>query len=65
VSGAASGAKSAASPRHRAVAGRALRACGTAALLVMIVGLADCGKKGPPVAPLGVPNVYPRTYPRE
>jgi len=54
----------AAASRHR-VASRAVRACGTVALLVMAVGLADCGKKGPPVAPPGVPNVYPRTYPRE
>jgi hypothetical protein len=42
-----------------------LRACGTVALLIIAIGLADCGKQGPPVAPTGVPNVYPRAYPRE
>jgi hypothetical protein len=65
VTGDASGAKLSAVWRHRAPKRRALRACGTVALLVMAVGLADCGKKGPPVAPPGVPDVYPRTYPRE
>jgi predicted small lipoprotein YifL len=65
VSVGASGAKLSAVRRNRPATRRALRACGTVALLVMAVGLADCGKKGPPVAPPGVPNVYPRTYPRE
>ena len=43
----------------------ALRVCSGAALLLLSLSLADCGKKGPPQPPPGVPNVYPRAYPRE
>jgi predicted small lipoprotein YifL len=42
-----------------------LRVYSSAALLLLALGLADCGKKGPPQPPPGVPNVYPRAYPRE
>ena len=45
--------------------GPLLRACGALALLLVALGLADCGKKGSPQPPPGVPNVYPRSYPRE
>ena len=51
--------------RRRAAKARALRACGAVALLLVAVGLAACGKKGVPEPPPGVPNVYPRPYPRE
>jgi hypothetical protein len=51
--------------RHRASAKLAVRACTGAMLLVAAFALADCGKKGPPQPPAGVPNVYPRAYPRE
>lgn len=36
-----------------------------AAILAMLlsVGLAACGKKGPPVPPEGEPVTYPRNYP--
>jgi hypothetical protein len=36
-----------------------------AALLLLALELANCGKNGPPQPPPGVPNVYPRPYPRE
>ncbi len=32
-------------------------------LLVIAVGLAGCGKKGPPRPPADEPDVYPRVYP--
>ena len=32
-------------------------------LLVIAVGLAGCGKKGPPRPPANEPDVYPRAYP--
>jgi predicted small lipoprotein YifL len=32
-------------------------------LLVIVLALAGCGKKGSPQPPPGVPNTYPRTYP--
>ena len=32
-------------------------------LLVVAVGLAGCGRRGPPQPPAGVPNTYPRAYP--
>jgi len=51
--------------RRRIGKSRALRACGALAALALALGLADCGKKGPPEPPPGVPNVYPRPYPRE
>jgi hypothetical protein len=51
--------------RRRIEKVRALRACGALAALLLALGLADCGKKGPPGPPPGVPNVYPRPYPRE
>jgi hypothetical protein len=51
--------------RRRAAKTRALRARGAIVLLLVALGLAACGKKGPPEPPPGVPNVYPRSYPRE
>lgn len=42
-----------------------MRVCGAAALLLLTLGLADCGRKGSPQPPPGVSNVYPRPYPRE
>jgi predicted small lipoprotein YifL len=35
------------------------------ALLLVVVALAACGKKGPPAPPPGVPNTYPQTYPKQ
>jgi predicted small lipoprotein YifL len=35
------------------------------ALLTVVLALAGCGKKGPPVAPPGEPDTYPRVYPNE
>jgi predicted small lipoprotein YifL len=32
-------------------------------LLIVMLGLAGCGKKGPPQPPPDQPNTYPRTYP--
>jgi hypothetical protein len=58
-------------PRTRRLRGRegwgrlALPASRTLLLLIVALGLADCGKKGSPQPPPGVPNVYPRSYPRE
>jgi len=40
--------------------GRTFRA---AILLLVILALAGCGKKGNPQAPPGEPDTYPRTYP--
>jgi Prokaryotic lipoprotein-attachment site len=51
--------------RRRIGKPRALRACGAVAALLLALGLAGCGKKGPPQPPPGVSNVYPRPYPRE
>ncbi|HUZ71850.1 MAG TPA: hypothetical protein VMU87_02585 [Stellaceae bacterium] len=34
-------------------------------VLLLALPLADCGKKGAPEPPPGVPNTYPRTYPHE
>lgn len=31
--------------------------------MMLAVGLAACGKKGPPEPPEGEPVTYPRTYP--
>lgn len=31
--------------------------------MILAVGLAACGKKGPPEPPEGEPVTYPRTYP--
>lgn len=42
-----------------------LRACGALVLLLAALGLADCGKRGSPHPPPGVPDIYPRAYPRE
>jgi predicted small lipoprotein YifL len=36
-----------------------------AVLLVVLVALAACGKKGAPQPPPGEPNTYPGTYPSE
>ena len=35
------------------------------ALLLVVLALAGCGKKGAPTAPPGEPDTFPRTYPRE
>ena len=35
------------------------------ALVLVILMLAACGKKGPPEPPQGVPNTYPQHYPKE
>jgi predicted small lipoprotein YifL len=44
----------------------ALRAGGVILVaLVLALELAGCGKKGAPNPPPGVPNTYPRSYPRE
>jgi predicted small lipoprotein YifL len=40
--------------------GRTFRA---AILLLVILALAGCGKKGNPQSPPGEPDTYPRTYP--
>jgi predicted small lipoprotein YifL len=32
-------------------------------LLVVVLALAGCGKKGAPQPPPGEPNTFPRTYP--
>jgi predicted small lipoprotein YifL len=32
-------------------------------LLIVVLGLAGCGKKGTPQPPPDQPNTYPRTYP--
>ena len=36
---------------------------GVLVLLVVVVALAGCGKKGAPQPPPGEPNTFPRTYP--
>ena len=53
------------SRRSAAVRRIAIRACSAIALMLLALIVADCGKKGPPQPPPGVPNVYPRPYPRE
>ena len=35
-----------------------------AVLLIVVLVLAGCGKKGSPQPPPNEPNTYPRTYPR-
>jgi len=37
----------------------------TLTLLVIVLALAGCGKKGAPQPPDGVPNTYPRAYPSD
>ena len=32
-------------------------------LMVVVLGLAGCGKKGAPQPPPGEPNTFPRAYP--
>ncbi|HEY1259353.1 MAG TPA: hypothetical protein VGF34_08885 [Stellaceae bacterium] len=34
-------------------------------VILCVVALAGCGKKGAPTPPPGVPNTYPQPYPRE
>jgi predicted small lipoprotein YifL len=34
-------------------------------LLIVVLALAGCGKRGAPQPPAGEPDTYPRTYPRE
>ncbi|HLY45682.1 MAG TPA: lipoprotein [Stellaceae bacterium] len=41
------------------------RFAGTLVLLVVVLALAGCGKKGAPQPPPGTPDTYPRTYPSE
>jgi predicted small lipoprotein YifL len=43
----------------------ACRALACLAFLALALALAGCGKKNDPVAPPGVPDTYPRPYPRE
>jgi predicted small lipoprotein YifL len=35
------------------------------AIMLVILALAGCGKKGPPQPPPGVPNTFPQTYPAQ
>jgi len=35
------------------------------ALLLVVLALAACGKKGPPRPPPDVPDTYPRSYPSQ
>jgi predicted small lipoprotein YifL len=35
------------------------------AILLVVLMLAACGKKGAPQPPPGEPNTYPKTYPKE
>jgi predicted small lipoprotein YifL len=34
-------------------------------MMLVVVTLAGCGKKGPPGPPPGVPNTYPQNYPQQ
>jgi len=43
----------------------AIRGAGLAALVLVALALAGCGRKGAPQPPPGVPNTYPQPYPRE
>jgi predicted small lipoprotein YifL len=36
-----------------------------AAVALVVLALAGCGKKGPPQPPPGVPNTYPQNYPQQ
>ncbi|HEY1504608.1 MAG TPA: lipoprotein [Stellaceae bacterium] len=36
-----------------------------AAVTLVALALAGCGKKGPPGPPPGVPNIYPQVYPQQ
>ena len=38
---------------------------GAIVLLLAVLALTGCGKKGNPQPPPGVPNTYPRTYPSD
>ncbi|GGF46691.1 hypothetical protein GCM10011611_61360 [Aliidongia dinghuensis] len=42
--------------------GRILRLAG---VLMVVLSLAACGKKGAPMAPKDEPNTYPRAYPTD
>jgi predicted small lipoprotein YifL len=35
------------------------------AIMLVILALAGCGKKGPHQPPPGVPNTFPQTYPAQ
>jgi predicted small lipoprotein YifL len=35
------------------------------ALLLVVLALAACGKKGPPRAPADQPSTFPQAYPKE
>jgi predicted small lipoprotein YifL len=35
------------------------------AVLLIVLAVAACGKKGPPAPPPDQPNTYPKTYPKE
>jgi hypothetical protein len=55
-------------PRSGRLEGRTSRSTGlfigqAAILLIVVLALAGCGRKGAPQPPPDEPNTYPRTYP--